>query len=139
MFFSLRNRNIDDNPGTAFSFVSAECLPIDKLFEDLPAIKEGLMASEDKYNSITEFNQATMPNFAGLLRMVYWADGKAVTKHLGITRSPGGGATEAEGKGWREELQFRIDNGIVAKEVGSDTLRAGKIVKQGSRWKWVPT
>jgi hypothetical protein len=136
MFFSLRYRCHDDNPGTAFSFVSAECLPINKLYQDIPTIKEPLEALEDKYNSITEFNQATKTNFAGLLRMVYWADGNVVTKHLGITRDPGGVLKDYEG--WLSELQFIIDNGLVAKEVDSNILQAGKIVKEGSHWKWVP-
>jgi len=58
MFFGLHYRN--DNPGTSFTIGFADCLPIGTLYLELPDIKDVLQASEEKYNSVAEFDKATM-------------------------------------------------------------------------------
>jgi hypothetical protein len=68
MLFGLHFRN--DNPGTAFiSF--ADCLPSGVLcphFKDMPQV------AEENYNSVAEFDKATVEHFAGLIRVAYYAE-----------------------------------------------------------------
>jgi hypothetical protein len=38
---------------------------------------------------------------------------------------------------WQSELKLAVENGLVAKEVDGK-YQVGKVIKQGSRWKWMP-
>jgi hypothetical protein len=133
MFFGLTYRN--DNPGTAFSIGVAECVPTSVLYQHLPIIKDMLQAMEERYDSVAAFDKATMENFAGLIRVVYQAGEVAITKNVPIRDNPEGDA--ANRATWLSELQFAVDNGLVGKDVGG-TYQMGKIIKQGTRWKWTP-
>jgi len=132
MFFGLDYRN--DNPGTAFSISFSNCLPISLLYKVHPDVKEMLQASDDKYNSVADFDKATMEHFAGLIRVVFQANGCLYIQNIPIRNNPKGDA--ANRANWRSDLQFAVDNGLVAKDVAG-TVQMGKIVKQGSHWKWV--
>jgi hypothetical protein len=133
MFFGLCHRN--DNPGTAFSIGFADCLPVNVLIQELPDVKEALQASEARYNSVANHDKATMKHFAGLIRVVYQTNGCICVKNVPIRDDPKGDA--ANRANWLFELQFAVNHGLVAKNVGN-AYQSGKIVKQGSRWKWVP-
>jgi hypothetical protein len=130
-----RNQNFVGDPnlnlGTAFSFLYAEAVPITELLEEVPTLMRLMQGSEDKYGSVGEVERATMGKFVGVLRMLYWADGLVVFSDVGIAADH---VTDCEG--WESRLQFAIDNGVVPRIV-DDTIQEGKIVKQGSRWKWV--
>jgi hypothetical protein len=132
MFFGLQYRN--DNPGTAFTISFADCLPIGTLYLHLPHIKDVLQASEEKYNSVAEFDKATMEHFAGLIRVVYEADGCFYLNNVPIRDNPQGDA--ANRANWLLELKLSVDNGLVGKEVGGK-YQIGKVIKQGERWKWM--
>lgn len=133
MFFGLQYRN--DNPGTAFTIGFANYLPISTLCLELPHIKEALQASEEKYNSVAEFDKATMEHFAGLIRVVYVVDGCFYFNNIPIRDNPLGDA--ANRANWLLELKLSVDNGLVGKEVGGK-YQIGKVIKQGERWKWIP-
>ena len=133
MVFGLQHRN--DNPGTAFTIGFADCVPIGTLYRQLPHIEDAFQAAEGKYNSVAEFDKATMEHFAGLIRVVYQADACFYCQNIPIRDNPQGDA--ANRADWLLELKFAVDNGIVAKEVGGK-YQTGKIIKQGARWKWMP-
>jgi len=133
MFFGLKYR--DDNPGTAFTVSFADCLPIGVLSLQLPDIKDALQASEERYNSVAEFDKATMEHFAGLIRVVYMANGCIYLRNIPIRDNPQGDA--ANRANWLLELKLFVDNGLVGKEVDGK-YQIGKVIKQGERWKWMP-
>ena len=133
MIFGLQYRN--DNPGTAFTISFADCLPIGTLYLELPHVKDMLQASEDKYNSVAEFDKATMEHFAGLIRVVYEVDGCFYFQNIPVRDNPRGDA--ANRANWLLELKRTVDNGLVGKEVGGK-YQIGKVMKQGERWKWMP-
>ena len=133
MFFGLKYRN--DNPGTAFSISFADCLPIGTLYLHLPHIKDALQASEEKYNSVAEFDKGTMEHFAGLIRVVFQVDGCFYFQNIPIRDNPQGDAVNR--MNWLWELNHSVDNGLVGKEVDGK-YQIGKVIKQGERWKWTP-
>jgi hypothetical protein len=94
MFFGLQYRN--NNPGTAFTIAFADCLLIGTLYLKLPDIKDVLQAAEEKYNSVAEFNKATMEHFAGLIRVVYAADGCFYFQNIPICNNLQGDAANRE-------------------------------------------
>jgi len=132
MFFGLKYRN--DNPGTAFTVEFADLVPIGTLYLHLPNAKDMLQASEEKYNSLAEFDKATMQHFAGLIRVVYKAETCYYFKYAPIGDNPQGDA--ANRANWFLELKVAVDNGWVGKEVDGK-YQTGKVIKQGGRWKWV--
>jgi hypothetical protein len=133
MYFSLDYRN--DNPGMAFTVKFADCAPLSLVYAEQPQLKEMLQASEEKYKSVAEFDKASMPHFAGLIRVVFDACECYYVKYFPIRDDHEG---DAENRAhWLSELQVAVDNGLVGKTVG-DKYQIGKIVKQGSHWKWVP-
>lgn len=133
MLFGLRHRN--DNPGTAFSIGFADCVPVSTLYELFPVAKELLQAAEEEYNSEVDFNKATMENFGGLIKVVYQADQCILGQNVPIRDNPEDDAANCAD--WLLVLQNAVDNGVVGKALGNG-CQLGKIIKQGSRWKWVP-
>jgi hypothetical protein len=133
LHYRNQNRDFvsDPNPGTAFSFLYAEAVPINELFEEVPALKKVMQLSGDKSNAVGELDKKTMGDFVGVLRILYWADGLVVFSDVGITADNVTGC-----EGWQSRLKLAVDNGVVRRMVGN-TEQEGKIVKQGSRWKWV--
>lgn len=103
--------------------------------QHFPNIKDATEATEERYNSIVEFNKATLEDFAGLVGVVYQAHGGLCFKNVPISNNLKGDA--ASHSDWLSALKLPVDNGLVPKEVdGKDQI--GKVIKQGARWKWVP-
>jgi hypothetical protein len=51
----------------AFSVSFADCVPTGVFALEVPDMKDILRAMEDKYNSVANFDKATMEHFAGLI------------------------------------------------------------------------
>jgi hypothetical protein len=136
MFFSLHYRH--ENPGTAFSLSFADLIPNSELYRQLPQSKELLQAQEERYDSVADFDKATMEHFVCLTRMVYHIDGCLIHKNTAMCYDPQDNRDPvATRPNWLADLQWVIGVGLVMREV-EDRYQTGKIVKQGTRWKWVP-
>jgi len=136
MFFGLKHLE-SDNPGNAFSVSVAQCIPISQLGEQMPEVKETLQASENNYNAMVALDEAKMEHFAGLVRLVFWTPGCVYMKHTAMRHDPKTPVDLMEHANWLTALQRIVSSGIVGKEEGH-AISVGKIVKQGSRWKWAP-
>jgi hypothetical protein len=130
MCFELHRRDLDDNPGTAFSVAHAECPPIDKGLSH-PQIRVLLQEMEERYNSVERSDKATMENFKGLLMTLFTVPSRhAILKHISLCDNPDV-RLDFDHENWLSRLQYIVNN----KEVGN-TVQVGKIVRQGTQWKW---